>query len=202
MGCTATDADSRVGQTTTVTLVRDPQDRTAPVVAFAPDLEGALVTTATGIIGTIEDTNLKQWVLELTRFGTDEYVKLASGTEPVDDSVLAGFDPDGLTNGFYELRLRATDISDRTSSTSVVVEANSNDKSGRYARTETDLSVELGGTTLDLVRAYDSLSGSVSNSFGNGWQFANVDADIQTDVPVGDRTSFGIYEPFRIGTSS
>lgn len=98
------------------------------------------------------------------------------------------------------MRLNATDISDRTSSTTVLVEANSDDKSSRYSRTETDLSVELGGTTVALIRAYDSLSHHHSGSFGNGWRLANVDTDIQTNVEDSDRSSLGIYEPFRIGT--
>lgn len=52
-----------------------------------------------------------------TRFGADHYVTLASGSEPIDGDVLTQFDPTVLTNGFYQLRLSTTDISDRTSTT-------------------------------------------------------------------------------------
>ena len=48
MGCTATDADNWVGQTSTVILVRDPQDVVAPIVAY-PGLDGAILTTATAL---------------------------------------------------------------------------------------------------------------------------------------------------------
>ena len=44
-----------------------------------------------------------------TRFGADQYVTLASGSEPVDGDVLTQFDLTALTNGFYQLRLSATE---------------------------------------------------------------------------------------------
>ncbi|MBO1069181.1 MAG: hypothetical protein HEQ13_07290 [Dolichospermum sp. DEX189] len=52
-----------------------------------------------------------------------------------------------LENGFYQLRLRATDISDaysgklRTTFTQIIVEVNTATKPSAYTRTQTDLSI-------------------------------------------------------------
>jgi hypothetical protein len=137
---TATDADGRVGHNTTVVKVRDQQDSTAPIVAFAPGLDGALVKSVTSIIGSVSDVNLDSWVLEIADFGENVYRTLASGNGAVSDLTLAQFDPGKLENGFYQLRLRATDISDRSSSTQAIVEVNTATKPSAYIRTETDLS--------------------------------------------------------------
>ncbi|MEH2057548.1 MAG: putative Ig domain-containing protein [Nostoc sp.] len=197
---TATDADGRVGHNSTVVKVRDLQDLAAPIVAFAPGLDGALVKSVTNIIGSVNDSNLDSWVLEIADFGENVYRTLASGNGAVSDLTLAQFDPGKLENGFYQLRLRATDISDRTSFTEAVVEVNTTTKPSAYTRTQTDLSVTLGGNTINLVRTYSSLNTDEFGSFGNAWQLANVDTNIQTLVPLTGREELGVYEPFRVGT--
>src|SRR5439155_527848 len=150
VAATATDADGLVGTASTVLKVRDPNDQAAPVVALAASLATAKLTAATPITGTIADTNLDSWLLDRAPLGTDAFTTLASGTTPVSSSTLATFDPGALPNGFYRLRLTATDISGRTSRTEVVVETNTTTKPAQYLRTETDLSVTLAGSTFNL----------------------------------------------------
>ena len=67
----------------TVLKVRDPNDQTAPVVAFSPQLANARLTAATAIVGTISDTNLDTWVLDIAPLGSSTFTTLASGTAPV-----------------------------------------------------------------------------------------------------------------------
>ena len=55
---TATDADGRVGNSSTVIKVRDPLDNTAPVVQFAYSFDGDKLTSVTKIVGTVNDSNL------------------------------------------------------------------------------------------------------------------------------------------------
>ncbi|MCC5669345.1 DUF6531 domain-containing protein [Nostoc sp. CHAB 5784] len=207
---TATDADGRVGHNSTVVKVRDLQDQAAPVVTFAPGLDGALLTSLTNIIGSVSDRNLDNWVLEIADFGENVYSPLASGHGSVSDLTLIQFDPGKLENGFYQLRLLATDISDafgnvfdeRTSSTQALVEVNTGTKPSAYTRTETDLSFTFSSslTPLSLVRTYSSLNADEVGSFGNGWQLASLDTNIQTNVPLTGREELGVYEPFRVGT--
>jgi hypothetical protein len=128
----ATDADGIVGQGTAVLWVRDPNDLAAPVVAFAPGLAGARLSAATAIIGSIEDSNLNTWTLDIARFGSTNFQALAGGTMPVQGAVLAHIDPGLLANGIYELRLRGTDLGGRTSQVVVVVEVDSAAKPFQY----------------------------------------------------------------------
>ncbi|MDM9385689.1 CARDB domain-containing protein [Chlorogloeopsis sp. ULAP01] len=205
----ATDADGRIGTTSTVIKVRDPEDSIAPVVAFVAGLDGSKLTEVTDIIGSISDRNLDNWVLSVADFGSNHWSAIAGGNQ-LANGVLAEFDPTKLENGFYQLRLQATDISGRTSSTQVVVEANSGTNKSAYVRTETDLSITFSSTLthslpgsltpLNLVRTYSSLNASDIGSFGYGWQLANTDANIQTNVPLTGREQLGVYEPFRVGT--
>ena len=182
IAATATDGDGLVGQFATVLKVRDPNDQVAPGVAFSPQLAGARLTTATAIVGTISDTNLDTWVLDIAPLGSSTFTTLASGTAPVSAGTLATFDPTAMANGPYVLRLTATDIAGRTSQTTIQVEADTTTKPGQYLRSETDLSVTLAGSTFNLVRVYDSLMAAQSGTFGYGWRLADQDVDIQTTV--------------------
>ncbi|PSF26238.1 hypothetical protein C7H19_25145, partial [Aphanothece hegewaldii CCALA 016] len=82
----------------------------------------------------------------------------------------------------------------------IVVEVNSLVKSSQYSQSQTDLSVNLGGTTLNLVRRYDSLSHDEMGSFGQGWQLANLETDLQTNVPSTRQEYLGIFAAFEVGT--
>ncbi|MBD2200392.1 MULTISPECIES: CARDB domain-containing protein [Calothrix] len=197
---TVTDIDGLAGTTHSVIQVRDPQDNLAPVVNFGSGLNGTKLTNVTNLIADVIDSNLDEWTLEIAPFNTSSWQTLASGETPVNNSPLTQLNPEVLSNGFYQLRLKATDISDRTTTTDAIIEINSLQKQNQYQRSETDLTVDFAGTTLNLVRAYDSLNRQQSATFGYGWRLANTDTNIQTNVPTTGRESLGAYNPFRIGT--
>ena len=196
---TATDADGLVGHKTTVLKVRDPNDVASPVVAFSVGLDGARLTSAIDVLGNVSDSNLDSWLLEQAPLGHGSFTSLASGHSAV-SGPLTRFDPTAVANGFYRLRLTASDITGRVSRTEIVVEANSSDKPTQYQRTETDFNVLLGGTTIELVRSYDSLSREQQSTFGFGWRLANRDLQIETNVLPTNQESLGVYNPFQIGT--
>ncbi|MFM6761644.1 MAG: putative Ig domain-containing protein, partial [Microcystis panniformis] len=196
----ATDVDGFAGQTTSIIKVRHPQDNLPPVVAFLNNLEGEKITNITSIVGTVADLNLDEWSLELASLGSNDYVKLAGGNQAIATAPLTQLDPTTLSNGFYQLKLNATDISGRTSLTTAIIEINTSQKSSQYQRSETDLTVTLDGVNLDLIRAYDSLNSSQSATFGQGWRLTNTDTQIQTNVPSSGRENLGVYNPFRVGT--
>lgn len=145
VSATAHDADGRVGYASSAIKVRDAFDTAAPVVAFAPGLDGTKVQNTFDLIGTVSDRNLDDWTLEIATTGSDKWVTLASGYSTLDKSVLNVVNPDSWANGFYTLRLSATDMSDRTERTSAVVEVSTSNKLGQYYQTQTDLSVAIGG---------------------------------------------------------
>ncbi|NJL77654.1 MAG: tandem-95 repeat protein, partial [Richelia sp. SM2_1_7] len=186
----ATDADGRVGNASTVIKVRNPLDNDAPIVKLAPAINANIISNITNIVGQVSDVNLDNWLLEIAYLGETEFTEIASGEGIVDNNILTQIDPNKLNNGFYQLRLTATDISDRTSSTQTVIEVNSTNKTG-YTRTETDLTYNFSSLPLNLTRTYNSLD--------NSWRL-NTDTDIQTNVPLTGREELGVYEPYRVGT--
>jgi hypothetical protein len=197
---TATDAAGRIGSSNQILQVYDPTDTSAPIVSFGPGLDGAKITSLTDLIGTISDRQLDEWVLSISDWGEENFRTLALGNTIYNNRVFSQFDPNQFTNGFYQLRLEASDLKGRTSHSQIVVEVNSPFKSARYSRTSTDLSVNLAGTKLDLVRRYDSLLKDEVGSFGSGWQLGNVETDISTNVGVTGKENLGVYNPFEIGT--
>ncbi len=203
---TATDTEGRVGTTTSVVRVQDPTDTEPPVVGFSPLVGEGPVTAIADIVATVADASLDEWVLEIrksevgSRNGDAPYIPVATGTNTTNNNVLAQLDPEALPNGFYQLRLKARDLSDRTSSTETFVEINSAAKGRQYERQETDLSVLLGGTTVALTRRYQSLAPLAAGSLGQGWQLLGLEGAIQTNVPPSDREHVGVYSPFEVGT--
>lgn len=195
----ATDADGLVGRTSSILKVRDPLDQFAPVVSLDRALALSPLTTTTSLRGSVADSNLDEWTLELGDFAGGNFQMIAQGTTPLDNA-LSQLDPAALANGFYQVRLTATDLSGRKSTTQLAFEVNSAVKSAQYAKVQTDLSVNLGGTTLNLVRAYDSLNASDAGEFGYGWRLANTETNLQTNAPVTGQEQFGIYSPLQSGT--
>ncbi len=197
---TATDVDGQVGQASTVVKVLDPSDTVAPVVTLDPGLNGTILTQATDVTGSVDDSNLDSWTLQIAPVGSTTYTTLASGNSPVDNATLASLDPGTLENGVYNLQLVATDIAGRTGQSAVTLEVDTASKPGQYLRSETDLSVQLGAATVNLTRVYNSLASDVSSSFGYGWSLAVEDTQLQTSVPLTGNEAEGIYNPFVEGT--
>nr|WP_013334799.1 CARDB domain-containing protein [Gloeothece verrucosa]ADN18050.1 YD repeat protein [Gloeothece verrucosa PCC 7822] len=189
---TATDAAGRVGQTSTVLKVRDVADSDAPIVAFAPGTGSSIISSITDIVGTVADTNLDKWVLSISDFGENDFRTLFEGQGTITGGMLTQLNPTQLANGFYHLRLSATDIKGRTADTQVALEVNSSHKNN-YSNRVTDLSVSLAGTTLNLVRSYNSLFLDEEGSFGQGWQLANRDFDLSSNVTTGIESGTRLY---------
>jgi hypothetical protein len=106
---TAKDLAGNVGTASFTLNVIDPTDVNAPVVSL-PSLSGQVFTAPFDVIGTVNDTNLKQYVLEMAPLGSEQFQAIATGTRSVTNGVLGKFDPTLLENGSYTLRLRAEDL--------------------------------------------------------------------------------------------
>lgn len=196
---TATDADGLVGRFETVLKVRDPNDTAAPVVRLDQRLSYARLGAATAITGAVSDVNLDTWTLDLAPLGSHVFTRVASGGAPV-SGALYTFDPTRLPNGLYRLRLTATDIAGRANEAELVVEANSAAKPSQYLQSQTDLTVNLGGVPVSLVRMYDSLRRDRDGLLGFGWRLVNRDFQVEAGVPPTGREGLGVYNPFRVGT--
>ncbi len=195
----ATDGDGLVGQYSTTLLVRNPSDTTAPVVSFNANLTFAALSGPTSIGGVVSDDNLNHWTLQEAPYGASNFTTIASGTTSI-SGTLAAFDPTTLPNGFYTLQLTAANISGLVSQTSIIVEIDTPQKPTQYLTSVTDLTVQLDGVNVNLVRQYDSLEQDQAGTFGYGWRLANTDTDIETNSPLTGNEDLGVYNPFRIGT--
>ena len=80
---TATDLDGFTSTTTSTLRVRDPLDQAAPQVRFDPGVGGSRITGTFVIGGSIVDSNLESWTLEIARSGDTHFETLAQGSGPV-----------------------------------------------------------------------------------------------------------------------
>jgi len=198
---TATDADGFIGRTTTEILVRDPGDRSAPVITLDNVPAGVVLTAPLAVLGSVIDGNLASWQLTLTPVsGGTVTILNSSRIGAAAGSTLGQINPGDFGNGAYTLTLTATDISGRTASIQQVVEINTPTKPGAYVRLETDFTLTLGGITIPVARRYSSLDASTDGSFGFGWQFVLADPRITTNVAPTGREVDGFYAAFTRGT--
>ncbi len=200
IAATAVDADGFVGHATAAMRVLDPADDEAPVVALSSALSLGALRVPVEVEGTVADRNLDFWRLEIAWYGSNEFVEIAAGESSVDAGVLGTVDPGVLRNGFYRLRLTAQDIAGRTSVAERVVEISTPTKPTAYLRTVTDLEVDLGGTNIAWIRAYDSLARENGGALGYGWRLVPRDTDVQTNAPLTGREHLGVYGALRDDT--
>jgi hypothetical protein len=179
--------------------VRDPQDQSAPLVSFGLALGGPRVTSIIAIDGSIVDSNLERWTLEIARSGSDHFETLAEGNSAF-TGTLAMLDPERYEPGFYQLRLSATDIAGRSAETTTDLELAASGNSGRYLHTTIDFSTTIGGKVVDFARRYDSFGAFADGSFGSGWELIWLDLRIDTDVSRTGSEGSGVYNPLREGS--
>lgn len=196
---TATDVEGLIGRTESALKVRDPSDHAPPEVAFAEGLDGAMLTVAGDLRGSVADQNLDYWVLQQARAGSDAFLTIAAGDAPFALGPLPGFDPARLENGFYRLRLSAADLTGRLRRTEITVEVNTATKTDRLLDSATDLTLELGGVPVTIVRQYDSLRADQSSAFGFGWRWAERDFAVETNIPRTGREALGDFTPLSVG---
>jgi hypothetical protein len=102
-----TDVNGNISTQETTVNVYDPTDATAPQVQLV--LPSGNLTNITEVRGSVTDTNLDYYVLEVASLDSDSWREVFRGTANVTDGVLGKFDPTGLMNDTYRLRLTAFD---------------------------------------------------------------------------------------------
>src|SRR5262249_62037389 len=114
----------------------------------------AVISSTTAVTGSIADSNLDSWVLELAPWGTERFAVLAQGGSAV-NGALGEIDPAGLRNDVYRLRLTARDIGGRSARAAIRVEGSTATKAGGYPRQGTHPPVPPGPITLAVTPAHD-----------------------------------------------
>ena len=87
----------------------DPTDVEAPTISLT--LPTGNITNIIDITGTVTDTNLDYYTFSVARLGSDNFKEVYRGQNNVTNGSLGKFDPTGLENDTYTLRLTAVDTS-------------------------------------------------------------------------------------------
>jgi RHS repeat-associated protein len=189
-----------MAQASLTLFVVDPTDTNAPDVGITSPVEDQVIRAPMAVVGTANDAHLLSYQLEVAPMGSDQFTQFASGSAPVVDGVLGMFDPSGLANDTYVLRLTAVNAGGLTSRIETTVNVAGDLKLGNFTLSFTDLTVPIAGIPITVARTYDSLNAGTSSDFGYGWRLEYRDTNLTTSVPLTGEEQFGVYNPFRDNT--
>lgn len=166
-------------------------------VTFVTDVRGSVTTRQQLRDWNVEVAPLREVNLQNLANPATTWTRIASGTNPVANGLLARFDPTILRNDAYVLRVSAWNRNGLGWTEAAVVQVGGNAKLGQFSVEFTDVELPLAGIPVRLRRTYSSLDASRSGDFGHGWSLALQDADISETVPQ-TGSGFGAT-PFRVG---
>lgn len=164
------------------------------------------------LVATVRDDNLKNYRVEIAPLELVDlespqvpdpvFRELATGTQNVENTVVATVDPATLANGTYALRVVAEGLDGIINLQTVVVTVDSGYKPGRLAYAVTDLNMPLAGIPIQIIRSYDSLEADRSGDFGHGWKMAFKEGRLKESVPRGSAEDLiGLFgaRSFKVG---
>jgi large repetitive protein len=171
-------------ETETTINVTDPTDVTAPQISL--DLSGiteGTITAPTQILGTVSDTNLDYYILEIAPIdGTAGFKEIFRGTSIITNGILGTIDPSLLQNDTYILRLSAYDTNGQGTTIEDTLNITGDLKLGNFRLSFTDLVVPVTGIPITLTRTYDTLTSTTQDDFGYGWRMEFRDTDLRTSL--------------------
>jgi YD repeat-containing protein len=181
----ATDAAGNSAQANTTVNVLDTSDTEAPVISLdLTNLPDSVIGAPTQIRGTVTDTNLDYYILEIApQDGSAPFKEIFRGTGTVTNGVLGNFDPTLLQNDSYTLRLTAYDTNGRGTTTEQQINVTGDLKLGNFRLSFTDLAVPVTGIPITLTRTYDTLTSGYKDDFGYGWRMEFRDTDLRVNLP-------------------
>jgi len=111
------------GFSTTITVATPIEDRTPPITDITSPAPFACVCDPVTIIGTANDPDgtFESYVLEYASNPSGPWTFIAGGTTPVINGVLGVWSTTGLSQGFYFVRVRASNLLGLTSSMTTVL---------------------------------------------------------------------------------
>ncbi|WP_309381286.1 putative Ig domain-containing protein [Cerasicoccus frondis] len=181
----ATDNDGNTGASATISVLALPEVITPIEAEIEGPAEDTVITAPTPIIGTVESSILKEYVLESRLRGSSEWSQFDSDTAQVLDDVLGEFDPTLLRNGIYDVRLTATDLLGRSISDTISLVVDTGMKIGQFSLAFEDLNIPVSGIPVQLLRTYDS-RGSLVGDFGPGWDLGIRTVQVYENRTVGE----------------
>ncbi|MFM7439500.1 MAG: putative Ig domain-containing protein, partial [Snowella sp.] len=181
----AFDAAGNKAEATTTVNVLDPTDTEAPSVSLVlSGIANFEITAPTPIKGTVNDSNLAYYALEVAPAdGSAPFKEMFRGTSPVTNGVLGVLDPTLLPNDTYQVRLVAYDVNGKGNGVTELLDVSGDLKLGNFQLSFTDLEIPVGGIPITLTRTYNTLNSNNKDDFGFGWRMEFRDADVRTSLP-------------------
>jgi RHS repeat-associated protein len=181
----AIDAAGNTSQATASISITDNTDTEAPVISLdLSSIPNGVIGAPTAIRGSVNDTNLDYYVLEIAPAdGSSGFKEIFRGTGNVSNGVLGNFDPTLLQNDAYTLRLTAFDTNGRGTTTEREIAVTGDLKLGNFRLSFTDLSIPVTGIPITLTRTYDTLTSGYKDDFGYGWRMEFRDTDLRVSLP-------------------
>ena len=192
----ATDVDGFSSSYVQKIMVRDPQDRSAPLLSwgsglpsdnanFSADLAPLVLIRPSMLQARISDTQLMGWKLEIAPGGSGNGATVWRTLDQASVSAqtvgglldLSTLDTTKFANGLYQLRLSAWDLSGRSSEVYSRVLVDSSDKALTQGNV-TDTVFQLGKHSLAITR---HLSSSPTHGELGNWSLPLLDSRLSSD---------------------
>ena len=154
-------------------------------VTFHNPIDLDVITAPTDVIASIDAEGIESWTLSTRPLGGSGSTVIATGTGPVDNTVLGQFDPTLLLNGMHDIVLTGQNAAGEPVTGRVTVVVDGQMKLGHFTVSFVDLAVPLAGLDLDVVRTYDSRDKEVGD-FGIGWTLDIRQGSYRNNRPPGD----------------
>ena len=198
---TAQDAAGNTGNTTSTSFVVNPADLNPATVTILSPTAGAKVTDAISVRASIsDDSSGLTWTVRAVPNEGGESRLIASGSGPVDNAVIAQFDPTLLRNGSWSIEVTAVDGGGHTTTQSTVVEVEGALKLGNFTVSFQDMTIPVSGFPITITRTYDTLDADVEGDFGYGWKLDLSNTKVKIVQPDGGDVGLFGYPPFQDGT--
>ena len=183
-------AEDAVGNTDTeitTLIVIDPSDVVPPTGSFDTALDGATITTATEIVGTVaDDTGLIDYSLAYSPPGQEDWTTFAGGPGPIYNDTLGVLDPTLMYDGWTDIRLQTVDVGGNIVVIIVTVRIDAPVKTGNMTVEFEDLRLPMAGIPILIKRRYDSRKRSAVGDFGYGWELDSNSIRITKNRPEGE----------------
>jgi RHS repeat-associated protein len=173
------------GSASVTVVARDSSDVQPPEVRITTPVEGDVVSQPATVLGTVSDSNLVRYRLEISPSDENRFQLVGEGDSSVIEGTLGVLDPTVLLNGLYTLRLTALDAGGNVSSDSVTVRLDGFLKVGNFNVAFKDADLPVGGVPLELIRSYDSRN-LRPGDFGIGWELSYQSVRISCVEPLGE----------------
>ncbi|HEW98754.1 MAG TPA: hypothetical protein ENF37_08990 [Beggiatoa sp.] len=190
---TATDRAGNISRQESSFRVNAPDDTTPPELVIHSPEDGTEITAPTDFVATITDDSLVSWQLAVKSVSNPGLTILGSGSDPIANQPIATFDPTMLTNGLYQVIFQAVDANGRNTAISNSYRVAGDLKVGNFSFTVEDISIDMMGLPLKVMRTYDTRRKGEALDFGQGWSISYQDIKVEESRVPGQYWTLNTY---------